>query len=244
LAAVYNENIMKAVVEKYFGEGKYHTVDGTLLRTKPGGQPEIVYDASVKPAKPTAGWQKTADGKGWEPVPGGPHDPKTIETETKAKAGAVKLPSEVAGRLALMHEAVKDFPSATEALMKNRGAYGIDKSLTVAEYAGNFGEVGRAKRVVRTAIEGALRAMTGAAAPEQEVSRYLDMFMPGVTDSPETAKQKIGLLHGFIDRATQIATNGQQDQVPGLNKSAPPSAPLLQPGQSKTIGNVKIERMN
>ena len=51
--------------------------------------------------------------------------------------------------------------------------------------------------------------MTGANAPEPEVKRYENMFMPSPLDSPETAKQKLDLLESFISNARRLVTQGR-----------------------------------
>jgi hypothetical protein len=129
---------------------------------------------------------------------------------------ATELPEGAAGRLAMMRSVVSDLPGAKDVLLKNRGEYGLGPADAAKQIAG-IGDLGRAQRTVRVAIEAALRAATGAAAPESEVARYLDMYMPGATDSLETAKQKLKLLDAFIANAEQTMTQGRSTQAPGQN---------------------------
>lgn len=165
--------------------------------------------ASGGPEKPPSGFEwvdKSDPSKGMRGIPGSP---------------ATQLPSETAGRLALMKTAVADLPKAREALLKGRGDTGTGVSGAAASYT-NIGETGRAQRTVRTAIEGVLRAMTGAAAPESEVSRYEGMFMPGPFDSAATATQKLNQLDDFISNAERLINQGRGPAAsPGGRTSDP-----------------------
>jgi hypothetical protein len=76
------------------------------------------------------------------------------------------------------------------------------------------GDVGRAQRSVRTSIEAALRAMTGAAAPESEVRQYLEMYMPNARDSVESAQQKLTNLERFMRDTEAIVTQGRTSSPP------------------------------
>lgn len=171
---------------------------------QPGGQRDATIIASGGPEKPPAGFEwvdKNNPGKGMTAIPGGP---------------ATQLPSETAGRIAMMETAAGALPDARRVLMKDRGdigstsGYGLPGLVTGAgaSYA-NIGEIGRAQRTVTTAIEGALRAMTGAAAPASEVKRYEGMFMPSPFDSRETATQKLNQLDDFISNAKRLVTQGR-----------------------------------
>lgn len=157
------------------------------------------------------------------------------------------IPGEVAGKVAMMAD-------AKERIAKTRNTFERDWSAEdVAKWAaGNVpligdisplsGDIGIAQRDVRTAIEAALRTMTGAAAPEQEVVRYMQMYMPSPKDSKESAKQKLDGLVNFMDKAERIVMQGR-GQVPGMETPTPsveseeiplPAAPLsggLSPGE-------------
>lgn len=235
-AAVSNPTLLAALLKKPDIPAGYRAAPGGNLEFIPGGPA----DPAVKRA--LGDRQNAPSGYVWV-------DPENPEKGMKAVPGgpAGKLPSEVAGRLALMHEAAQGIPEATKILMQGRGETGTGVSGAVASYT-NIGDTGRAQRTIRTAIEGVLRAMTGAAAPESEVTRYENMFMPSPFDSPATAKQKIGQLQGFIDRATKLITMGHGG-VEALN-AAVGGAPMptmtgpLGVGQSRNVNGVTITRVN
>lgn len=186
---------------------------------QPGGQRDATVIASGGPEKPPAGFEwvdKNDLGKGMTAIPGGP---------------GTQLPSEAAGRMSMMETAVRALPDARRALMQGRGDVGLTSGYGVpglavgagASYA-NLGEIGRAQRTVTTAIEGALRIMTGAAAPSSEVKRYEGMFMPSPFDSKETATQKLNQLEDFISNAKRFVTQGRGGLTKGNTPS--PSDPL------------------
>jgi len=130
------------------------------------------------------------------------------------------LPSETAGRIAMMETAASELPNARKVLMEGRGAGGTGISGATAN-ALNIGDTGRANRTITVAIEGALRAMTGAAAPDSEVKRYENMFMPSPLDSRETATQKLNQLENFISNARRLVTQGRGVSQPTSSPSDP-----------------------
>ena len=137
--------------------------------------------------------------QGLRAIPGGP---------------ATHMSVELSGKLALMDAAQQGITNTRETLLKPWGALGAGQALAsavpfVGDISAISGEIGIAKRNVRAGIEAALRVMTGAAAPEQEVTRYMELFMPGVRDTKESAAQKLGLLDQFMNNAREMVTRGR-----------------------------------
>lgn len=174
-----------------------------------GGGGQATQVASGGPEKPPAGYSYADPkdpSKGLTTIPGGP---------------ATHLPAETAGRVAMMETAVQELPKARDVLMKDRTQLGTGVTGTLASKV-NVGDTGRAQRTVRLAIEGALRAMTGAAAPEAEVNRYENLFLPSPFDSAQTATQKLNQLDDFISNARRLVTQGRG----GTSAPGRPSDPL------------------
>lgn len=175
--------------------------------------------AEVAAGKAPAGYRWGPDGK-LETIPGGP---------------ATHISADVAGRLAMMRTAQVDLQKSREVFLKEWSTKDVANAQIGA------GDIGRAQRNVTLAIEAALRAMTGAAAPDSEVRKYEGMFLPKSYDTLETRKQKLALLEGFINNAMQIATQGRGD-LPAL-PSAPAAAqkpPAAPKGRSGTLpGGIK-----
>jgi hypothetical protein len=160
----------------------------------PNGAPQIVPIPGMQGGKPPAGyrWAEGRPGQ-LEPIPGGPGE---------------HIAAEVAGRLAIMRTAKPGLPAAREFFTRRWGAgesarNAIGGAVVAPEYD-------RHRRTVRLAVEGSLRAMTGAAAPQQEVDQYMEMFMPRVTDPPQIARQKLDMLEQFMSNAEEIVTRGRR----------------------------------
>lgn len=176
------------------GETLIQTPGGAMGSTDSGGQPSVIARGGPEKAPQGYQWVDPNDqSKGVTAIPGGP---------------GTHLPSETAGRVAMMETAAADLPNARRILMEGRGSTGTGVSGATAN-ALNIGDTGRANRTVTVAIEGALRAMTGAAAPDTEVRRYENMFMPSPFDSRETATQKLNQLDNFIANARRLVTQGR-----------------------------------
>lgn len=144
--------------------------------------------------KPPAGyrWAEGQPGQ-LEPIPGGPGE---------------HIAAEVAGRLAIMRTAKPGMAAAREFFTRRWGPGEIARNTMGGGMIAP--EYDRHRRTVRLAVEGSLRAMTGAAAPESEVRQYMEMFMPKVTDPPEIARQKLGLLDQFMTNAEEVVTRGRR----------------------------------
>lgn len=138
-----------------------------------------------------------------------------------AEEAQKRLPQNSIGAIAMLDSADKELNPDNRALLTR------DWSATeLAGAATNIGPVARAQRAVRSKVEAALRLMTGAAAPEQEVARYTDMYMPNYLDSVETKKQKLRLLDEFATNARKNAIQGRE--FPG---TTPEVAPATKPGE-------------
>lgn len=209
---------------------------------------EEIYDERGRPQKilinPQTGAYKTLGGSKGDDAkaPSGFEwiNPQDHSAGLKAIAGgpATHMTAELAGKLALMNAAQQGIASTKDVLLKPWGAVGAGQALAsklplVGDIASLSGEIGIASRNVRAGIEAALRVMTGAAAPEQEVTRYMELFMPGVNDTKESATQKLGLLDQFMNNAREIVTRGRTatpgpggagNGAPGAGPNAPQGA--------------------
>jgi len=147
--------------------------------------------------KPPSGYTWAPDGQSLQAIPGGP---------------ATKLPSGEAARIAAAQTAQESLPTAREVYKEQGLGDRINQLL-------NRGDTGRAERTIRLAVESALRAMTGAAAPESEVKQYMELFAPSVTDGAATRKDKLDRLESFI---RNIRANLEQGRGPAVG--APPQS--------------------
>lgn len=147
-----------------------------------------------------SGYRWSADGTRLEAIPGGP---------------ATHIAADVSGRLAMIETARRDLPKARQIFTQPWGVTGMVSQAILPEAVSEFSaQVGQARRTITSAIEAALRAMTGAAAPESEVQRYEDLFMPKATDPPQVVQQKLDALDRFLTNAVEIATRGRRTEEP------------------------------
>lgn len=147
-----------------------------------------------------------------------------------------KIPGEVAGKVAMMTMARERIARTRSIYEREWGSKEIAQWTAANSPAGDIsalsGDIGMAQRDIRTGIEAALRTMTGAAAPEQEVVRYMQMFMPNPKDTKESAKQKIDGLMKFMEDAEKLVLQGR-GVSPSLSgppaATAPPTSPPAAP---------------
>lgn len=190
--------------------GFQRTDDGRLMPI-PGGPADPAYLSDAAKAKgegmkPPAGfeWVDPNDrSKGLSAIPGGPGE---------------HISAEVAGRLAMMKTSREGIKNARSVFTRTWGLDDVAKSAAASSPLGDVamlsGDVGIARRDIKIGVEAALRAMTGAAAPETEVQSYMDKFMPNARDTKASAKQKLDALETFMNEAEEIATRGRRVTKP------------------------------
>lgn len=137
--------------------------------------------------KPPSGYRWTDDG-GLEAIQGGP---------------ATKIAAGDAGRLAMLQTAKDGYDKQAKLLTKEWSAEDI------ASATAGVGDIGRAQRQTSMMIESAVRAASGGTVREDEIAYYEGIFMPKVTDSVATRKDKIAKLQAYAKRAEKIATQGR-----------------------------------
>jgi hypothetical protein len=162
------------------------------LQPYPGGA------SAATTTKPPSGYRYSQDGSSLEAIPGGP---------------ATKLPGDMAGRMAALQTAKESFGQVRE-FYKGQGT--MDRVNQLA----NRGKAGQVERNVSLAIEVALRAMTGAAAPDSEVKNYLNIFGPSALDTPATIEDKLDRLQSFL---TNVEANITQGRSTGGEPTQPPA---------------------
>lgn len=141
-------------------------------------------------------------------------DPNDPSKGVKQIPGAEKaLPGDVVGKIAMMDDAAARIAESRKYFEQDWGmgesAQWLAANTIVGDIGMLSGNIGLAQRDIATGVEAALRTMTGAAAPEQEVKRYTQLFLPGPQDSPESAKQKIDGLLNFMSRAKVLIMQGR-----------------------------------
>lgn len=195
---------------------------------------------TTSPAYPTGAPQPYAGQRVTDLASGGPQkapdgyeyvNPNDASAGLRPIAGgpATKLPANEAGILAMMQGAKQGVAQAREYFLNPEFKSWTDPNIlgkAVGQATGSF-DIGRHQRSIGLATESALRMMTGAAAPADEVKRYANFFTPSVYDSIETRTQKIDALQRFMAYAERNIGQGRvapspQSFMPGGPASGPP----------------------
>lgn len=166
-------------------------------------------------------------------------DPNNPEAGVKPLPGFEKpIPGDVAGKVAMMSMARKNIENSRGTFERPWNAgdvakFGAANVPLVGDIGMLSGDVGMALRDIRVGVEAALRTMTGAAAPEQEVRRYVDMFSPRPTDTSDVVRQKIDGLMQFMADAERLVVQGRGVD-PGMipQQTAPQSPTQAAPTQA------------
>lgn len=191
-------------------DGKVMEVNGRLVRVPKSGPAQEIYAPAQSGPNAAALSKGAPAGYVWK-------DPNNAAAGVEQIAGYEKaVPGDVAGKIAMMNMAKDRIANTRATLERSWGVKDLAKNVAanvpfVGDLAWASGDIGIAQRDVRTGIEAALRTMTGAAAPEQEVVRYMQMFAPSVNDTQQSAKQKLDGLMRFMEDADRIVMQGRGD---------------------------------
>jgi hypothetical protein len=176
------------------------TAADTIRRLLTSGNPQAVQyglrlylaAATRQPREPPSGFRWSGDGTRLEVIPGGPGE---------------QLSPDVAGRLAMLRTAAQDLPGAREFFTRNWStSEAVRNMIGHPQFAEEYN---RNRRSVQTAVEGIIRAVSGANAPEAEVQRLLNMYMPSNTDTIDVARQKLALLSRFMQEYESTVMRGR-----------------------------------
>lgn len=117
--------------------------------------------------------------------------------------------AEKAGKFTMAQNSLDEITATASSFFNPDGTLNR-KLLTQSKVNLPFSKGRSAKQAFKRALETSIRIMSGAAVPETEVTRYLDMFMPDVLDSDEAAKAKVDSLYKFLNGLiTQMDPTGQ-----------------------------------
>ena len=158
------------------------------------------------PQNPPPGFEyrdRNDPNKGLQAIEGGP---------------ATQLPQNTAGYLSMLQATKGAFTEAAKFFGKNFNNFSPINAL--GQTTGSF-DIGRHQRSIGMAAEAALRISTGAAAPDSEVKRYADFYIPQVTDTIKTREQKLNALQRFM---TAAETNMKQGRTTDFSQHLPPQS--------------------
>jgi hypothetical protein len=147
--------------------------------------------------KPPTGYRWNA-GNELEAIPGGP---------------ATKLTPEASAKKAQVDNALSTFPEIRRLM--------LDGMVDPVRFYSMAGDIGQGRRLVKQAVEAYLRATSGAAVPEPEVERALQLYEPKPYDMPETKKRKLDQLENFLNgtKANIAMGRTQAEEMPAQDNS-------------------------
>ena len=121
-----------------------------------------------------------------------------------------KMSSALVVSLANSKQALKDLDRATRIFFPN-GKYDPKISLQTSTLGSNsLGDARIAHQAMKRSIEVILRLRTGAAAPAEEVTSYMNQFMPNILDGRESAEIKLNALIDFFEAVTKGINEGRR----------------------------------
>lgn len=203
------------------------------------GNPVIETGGGSAPKPPTGyRWTDSTYGN-LEPIPGGPGEAASAE---------------IAGKAAMLPGSIADVQSVRDMLIDENGdvKYGhiaaANPPIPSIPFLGSVGPLPSGRDVtsrITGAIDTLIRARTGAAATEGEMSRMTGMYMPSYMDSPEVVKSKLERLDrdlrvmqdqfmrgkGGVANAPQIPSPEVQGQTIMNKSGAREPAPTVDNGQ-------------
>jgi len=154
--------------------------------------------ATGSTGKPPTGyrWSTTKPGE-LEGIEGGP---------------ASKLPADTAAKIGMMRVAVQSMQPLRNiflGLLDPKTGKRSGTEINAFDYYANRGETGEGHRLGTGAIESVLRAASGAAVPESEVTRYSGLFLPSYVDTDETKARKLDSLERWISTMLSAVQEGR-----------------------------------
>jgi hypothetical protein len=144
-----------------------------------------------------------------EAIPGGPAD------TSKPR----QVPADVAGKVALADEYIKNYPGISKAVQGGELTGIVDASTAQMGY-GHGGEVYRQIQAGRDALQ---RTLTGAGMPASEAAEYTKRYMPTRTDTAETLASKTSQLKTELEGFANLVRGGgtQAPQQPAASGAGP-----------------------
>lgn len=179
--------------------GYRQSADGNL-EPIPGGPASGGKTANAPP-----GYRWSADSQSLEAIPGGP---------------AEKLPAELAGRVGLAEEFLRQLPDLKKDIAAGAATGPIDFA------AGQLGQgrSGEIHRRIASGTDALIRGLTGAGMAMSEAQQYVARYRPQITDNAEVLSDKVNQLEAELRSVMSVASRGR-----GVSGAPPSEAPAGDP---------------
>lgn len=134
-------------------------------------------------------------------------DPRTGRQVAEIGSPSNQIGADQSGRVASVAHGLELLPEITDIIFPNGIDGKADRLVLANASIGTPGTKGRMlKQQMNDAIDAVIRARTGAAAPETEMKRLLDQFMPSALDNDNTARDKLKRLEQFLTGTIEATT--------------------------------------
>lgn len=151
-----------------------------------------------------------------------------------------KLTPENASKVALVEIGLEQLDEIESILKNDKNEF---DNVVVGEMQANLpGSTGRkARSLFLNAINAQLRAESGAAVPEEEMSRGFERFVPSVFDADDTKQTKIDALRRLLQKTRDLVKGppASPAAVENMNEAAPPS---LSPGEASPYTPEQVQQ--
>lgn len=229
-AATRNPELMKALITRYFETKAAQNVGGMLVRERPDGKVDVLFDNSKEEQqKPPSGFRwKDKDKTTLEFIPEGPADPKYLREKGEKNAapagyrwidpqdpdkGLVAIPggpgekidADVAGRLGLAKSFLGQLPDIRRRIEAGE-MDGVTGAVTGKLGMGGAGEL---RRQIDSGAEALLRMLTGAGMNKEEASQYVRRYQFDPTDTRGTRLSKLGQLERELNTVGETVGRGR-----------------------------------
>ena len=151
--------------------------------------------------KPPQGYRWINGGMDLDYIKGGPADPALSQNTPEASA-KIQMLDNARYAYKQMMPLLFEHDANGQMVLDENGVPNVNYKNVVNSKLGTPWTQGRMLAMLnKEAIEAKLRAETGAAAPQPEVTRLNERFRVDVSDNAETAQMKMTLLRRFLDGA-------------------------------------------
>lgn len=187
-------------------QGFKGTLMDFMVKMKEAGRNQVNIDTGTKLPSGFMWKDPNNQNLGVVPIPGGP---------------ATQLPSEAAGRIGLADSFLSNFDTIRGKVAGGVVTGPVDRFQATNNSSSDAGQVYQA---IQTGVDSLQRMLTGAGMPASEAEQYAYRYLPGYTDTAESAAAKLDRLKAELESVQKKVLQGRggaNDASPAAPKAAP-----------------------
>lgn len=165
------------------------------ISMKEAGRNQVNIDTGVKLPSGYRWIDPENQGKGVEPIPGGP---------------ANQIPGELAARIGMADSFLQQLPDIKKKVKAGETTGVFDQTLAM----GGIGESGQLYRQMQSGTDALMRLLTGAGMNESEARSYAERYLPTYRDTAQSAAQKLDQLERELRSTKEMAMRGRGGDQP------------------------------